>query len=130
MTKSSSMRTPLGKVRGLGSAKSGTEHFWHQRVTALANLVLTAVFVVLVIALQAGGYADARAALANPVLNILTIGMVVSIVWHMKIGMQVIVEDYVHTDNLKILALVANTFFCGLVGLASVVALVKIGFGA
>ncbi|BBE73576.1 succinate dehydrogenase, hydrophobic membrane anchor protein [Oharaeibacter diazotrophicus] len=130
MAKSQSMRTPLGKVRGLGSAKSGTEHFWRQRVTAAANLILTAVFVVVVIALQAGTYADVRAALANPVLNVLTIGMVVSIVWHMKIGMQVIVEDYVHTDNLKILALVANTFFCGLVGLASVVALVKIGFGA
>lgn len=130
MTKPSSMRTPLGKVRGLGSARSGTEHFWHQRVTALANLILTVVFVVFVIAMRSGTYADVRAALANPVLNVVMIGTVVTMAWHMKIGMQVIIEDYVHTDNLKILALVANSFFCGLVGLASVVALVKIGFGA
>jgi succinate dehydrogenase / fumarate reductase membrane anchor subunit len=125
----SSMRTPLGRVRGLGSAKAGTEHFWRQRVTAAANLILIVVFVVLLLVLQAGSYADVRAALANPLVSILMVGMVISGVWHMKIGMQVIIEDYLHVETVKILALVANTFFCGAVGLACVIALLKIAFG-
>ena len=124
-----SMRTPLGRVRGLGSAKAGTEHFWRQRVTAAANLILIVVFVVLLLVLQAGTYADVRAALANPLISILMVGMVISGIWHMKIGMQVIIEDYVHTENAKILALFANTFFCGVVGLACTIALLKIAFG-
>jgi succinate dehydrogenase / fumarate reductase membrane anchor subunit len=123
------MRTPLGRVRGLGSAKAGTEHFWRQRVTAAANLILIVVFVVLLLVLQAGTYADVRAALANPLISILMVGMVISGIWHMKIGMQVIIEDYVHVENAKILALFANTFFCGAVGLACVIALLKIAFG-
>ncbi len=130
MTAKSSMRTPLGKVRGLGSAKSGTEHFWRQRVTAAANLVLVCFLVVLLIRLQVCSYAEVKATLANPIVNVLMVGLMVSGVWHMKIGMQVIIEDYVHQDNLKILALVANTFFCGLIALSSVIALIKIGFGA
>lgn len=130
MAMKSSMRTPLGKVRGLGSAKAGTEHFWRQRVTAAANFVLIVVFVFVLIRLQAGTYADVKATLANPLVNVLMVGLIVSGVWHMKIGMQVIIEDYVHQDNLKILALFANTFFCGLIALSAVIALIKIGFGA
>jgi succinate dehydrogenase / fumarate reductase membrane anchor subunit len=129
MAPSPSMRTPLSKVRGLGSAHAGTAHFWRQRVTAVANLILMIVFVGLVLKLQGGSYAEARATLANPVVAVLMLGMVISGVWHMKIGMQVIIEDYVHGEKAKLLALMGNTFFCGLVGLGSVYALIKIGFG-
>ncbi len=130
MTAKSSMRTPLGKVRGLGSAKAGTEHFWRQRVTAAANLILVIIFVFVLLRLVGGSYADVKAMLANPLVNVLMVGLIVSGVWHMKIGMQVIIEDYVHQDTFKILALFANTFFCGLIALSSVIALIKIGFGA
>lgn len=124
------MSTALQRVRGLGASHSGTGHFWRQRVTAAANLVLVTIFVIVLLDLQAGTYADVRATLAHPLVNVLMVGLIVSGVWHMKIGMQVIIEDYVHVENWKILALFANTFFSALVALASVIALVKIGFGA
>jgi len=123
------MRTPLGQVRGLGAAKSGTEHFWMQRLTAVANLALALVFVGVVIALAGSSHAGAVAILGNPWIAILMLLFVLSATVHMKIGMQVIIEDYVHDDLLKIGALMANTFFAVVVGLAAAFALLKISFG-
>jgi succinate dehydrogenase cytochrome b556 subunit/succinate dehydrogenase hydrophobic membrane anchor protein len=112
MSKSSTdMRTPLGRVRGLGSAKSGTGHFWLQRVTAVANLILVIGFLCVVLSLIGKPYGAAVATLSNPVVAILMLLFTVSGAIHMRIGMQVIIEDYVHHEVLKIGLLMANTFF-------------------
>jgi succinate dehydrogenase / fumarate reductase membrane anchor subunit len=129
MLSNSSMRTPLGRVRGLGSAKSGTGHFWLQRVTAVANLLLAIVFIGVVIALAGRPYPAAMALLARPGIAILMLLFVVSGAVHMRLGMQVIIEDYVHGEGLKILAVMANTFFAIAIGAACAFALLKISFG-
>ncbi|MEJ8475154.1 succinate dehydrogenase, hydrophobic membrane anchor protein [Roseibium algae] len=123
------MRTPLNKVRGLGSAKEGTDHFWKQRVTAVANVFLISFFVVLVISLQGAGYEETVAALGNPLISILMLLVILSGVFHMKLGMQVIIEDYVHGEGAKVLCLMGNTFFCALIGFGALFAVLKIGFG-
>ena len=129
MSSHSSMRTPLGHVRGLGSARSGTEHFWLQRVTAVANVLLAAAFVVIVISLVGKSYAAAMATLSHPVVALLMLLFVISGLIHMRLGMQTIIEDYVHGEGAKVLAVMAKTFFTVVVGAASVFAILKIAFG-
>ncbi|KPF71136.1 succinate dehydrogenase [Bosea sp. AAP35] len=129
MHSNSSMRTPLSRVRGLGSAKSGTGHFWLQRVTAVANLVLTVVFLGVAIALVGKPYPAALAILSHPLVAILMLLFVVSGCVHMRIGMQVIIEDYIHGEGLKIAAVMANTFFAIAVGAACAFAVLKLSFG-
>ncbi|MCV9936465.1 succinate dehydrogenase, hydrophobic membrane anchor protein [Boseaceae bacterium BT-24-1] len=129
MLSNSSMRTPLGRVRGLGSAKSGTGHFWLQRVTAVANVALTLAFLCIVISLIGKPHAAAVARLSNPIVAILMLLFTVSGAVHMRLGMQVIIEDYVQHEVLKILAVMANTFFAIAVGAACAFALLKISFG-
>ena len=123
------MRTPLGKVRGLGSAREGTGHFWRQRLTAIANVPLTLFFVGFLVAINGAGYPDIRAALANPFVALILILMLVSGLCHMRIGMQVIIEDYVHGEGGKLALLVLNTFFTIAVGVVSIFALLKLAFG-
>ncbi len=129
MQSNSSMRTPLGRVRGLGSAKSGTGHFWLQRLTAVANLILTVIFVFIVVALVGKPYPAAIALLSHPLVAILMLLFILSACIHMRLGMQVIIEDYVHEEGMKILAVMANTFFALVVGAASVYAVLKLSFG-
>jgi succinate dehydrogenase / fumarate reductase membrane anchor subunit len=124
-----SIRTPAAKVRGLGSAKSGTGHFWLTRVTAVANIALTFAFVIIVLMLSKAGFAEARAIVGNPIVAILLIAFILSAAIHMRLGMQVIVEDYVHVEGSKIALLMLNTFFAILMGLAGVYAILRIGFG-
>ncbi len=95
------MRTPLGKVRGLGSAKEGTGHFWYQRLSAVALVPLALFFIGLVISLHGASYAEARAALSHPFTAIVMALFVVSGVYHMRLGMQVVIEDYVHGEGMK-----------------------------
>ncbi len=123
------MSTPLSKVTGLGSAKEGTSHFWRQRLTAVANVPLIMFFVILVISLQGADYQTIKSTLANPFISIFMILMILSGVYHMKLGMQVIIEDYVHGEFLKVVTLIGNTFFCSVIGLAAIFAIFKISFG-
>jgi len=123
------MRTPLGRVRGLGSARSGTTHFWHQRVTSVALLSLTIAFMVIVVALLGRNHAAVVQILGSPVVAILMLLFIVTTGYHMWIGMQEIIIDYVHDDRLKLFTVMANTFFCAIVGLACVFAVLKLSFG-
>ncbi len=122
------MRTPLAKVRGLGSAKDGTEHFWRQRLTAVSNIFLLTFFVIFLVAYAGAPYAEMVAVLHNPLVAIVCAFVVISATFHMRIGMQVIIEDYVHAEIGKIALLFLNTFFAVAVAGASLFALLKIAF--
>ncbi len=124
-----SMRTPLGRVRGYGSARSGTEHFIHQRLTALANIPLTIAAVLIVISLIGHNQAAVAQILGSTVVAIVMLGFIISISYHMKIGMQVIIEDYVHDERTKYALLIGNIFFSIAVGFTSVYAILKLSFG-
>ncbi len=130
MESSSSMKTPLKRVRGLGSAKSGTDHFLKQRFTAMANVPLVLIMIGVVIALVGKDAAAAKAVLSHPLVAIPMVLFFVSEMIHMRIGMQVIIEDYVHEEGPKILLLALNTFFSIAIGLSSIFAILKLSFGA
>lgn len=124
------MRTPLKNARGLGSAKEGADHFWLLRVTAVANLLLVIVLAGVALSLAGADYATARRALSSPLVALPLLLLIVSGVVHMRLGMQVIIEDYVHGESAKITLLMLNTFFAILIGAASLLAVLKLSFGA
>lgn len=128
MSKNPDIATPMARVRGLGAARSGTGHFWLSRVTAVANVPLTIAFVIIVLMLAKADYAGAIKIVGHPVAAILLLLFVGSAATHMRLGMQVIIEDYVHSEGTKIVLLMLNTFFAITVGLASAYAILKIGF--
>jgi succinate dehydrogenase / fumarate reductase membrane anchor subunit len=123
------MRTPLARVRGLGSANSGTEHFWRQRLTAVANIPLTIAFIIIVISLLGRNHAAVVQILGSPFVSIIMLLFIASVTYHMRIGMQVVIEDYVHAEVPKLGLLMANTFFTVAVGLAAAYAILKLSFG-
>jgi succinate dehydrogenase / fumarate reductase membrane anchor subunit len=124
-----SLRTPLARVRHLGSAKSGTGHFWHQRLTSAALVPLTVAVVLIVIALLGRNHAAVVQILGSTVVAITMILFIVTSVYHMWLGMQVIIEDYVHDEVPKLVILMVNTFFSFAIGLAGVFAILKLSFG-
>ncbi|CCE02999.1 succinate dehydrogenase, hydrophobic membrane anchor protein [Bradyrhizobium sp. HKCCYLRH3099] len=123
------MRTPLGRVRNLGAAHSGTGDFWRQRITAVAMTLLIVPVVVVVIMLLGRNQAGAAQILGSLPIALIMLLFVVASCWHMKIGMQVIIEDYVHTESLKLIAIMANNFFAVTVAIASIYALIKLSTG-
>lgn len=125
-----SQRTPLAKVRGLGSAKHGTEHFWLQRLTAVANILLVCFLIGLLIRYAGADHATVRSALGQPYVAVPLLLLVLSGVVHMRLGMQTIIEDYVHSEGRKVLALMLSTFFAILVGITCVFAVLKLSLGA
>jgi succinate dehydrogenase / fumarate reductase membrane anchor subunit len=125
----SRFRTPLKNVRGLGAAKIGTEHFVMQRLTATALVVLAIWFLVFVLSLVGADFETARVAVARPWNAILLVGMLVAMFWHAQIGLQVVLEDYIH-NTLLALALQTSVKFIAVVGaIASIFAVVRIALG-
>ncbi len=122
-------RTPLSRVRNLGSAHSGTMHFWRQRLTSVALIPLSIAFVFIAIAMLGRNHAAALQILGSPLIAITMLLFIGTTVYHMWLGMQVVIEDYVHDELPKILLLMGNTFFCITVALACVYAILQISFG-
>lgn len=121
-------RTPASRVRFLGAAKTGTEECWHMRVTSLALVPLAIAFVVIVLSLVGKDYAGARAVLSQPLPALLLLLFILAGIYHMKLGMQAIIDDYVHQARLKDVALIGNLFFSVAIGLACVYATLKLSF--
>jgi succinate dehydrogenase / fumarate reductase, membrane anchor subunit len=125
----SNMRTPLGRVRGYGSAKSGTEDFIRQRLTAIANIPLTIGVILIMMALAGRNHAAAAQILGSTPVAIVLLLFIISVFYHMRIGMQVIIEDYVHGERAKYALLILNAFYTFAAGFAAVYAILKLSFG-
>jgi succinate dehydrogenase membrane anchor subunit len=125
----SSMRTPLGRVRNLGASHSGTTDFWRQRLTAVAMTLLILPVLFVILTLVGRNHAGAAQILGSLPIAIILLLFIVASTWHMKIGMQVVIEDYVHNERLKLASIMANNFFCFVVALASIYALLKLSSG-
>ena len=123
------MATPLKRVRGLGAAHGGTETFWRQRVTAIANIPLVLFLIWSIVTHIGAGYDEVRGYLAQPIVALLLLALVISAAIHMRIGLKEIIEDYVH-GGAKVVAILLATFFAVGVGLASLLAIVKISLGS
>ena len=124
-----SMRTPLARVRNLGASHSGTSEFWRQRVTAVAMTLLIIPVIVVVMMLLGRNQAGAAQILGSLPIAIILLLFIVASSWHMRIGMQVVIEDYVHNEKLKLAIIMANNFFCFAVALTSIYAILKLSSG-
>jgi succinate dehydrogenase / fumarate reductase membrane anchor subunit len=119
----------MGRVRGLGSAHSGTFTFWHQRITSVAAIPLTIALIVIAISLLGRSPAAVAQILGSPIVAIIMLLFVLNTTYHMWIGLQEIIVDYVHEEKLKLAVLMANMFFCFAAALACVFAILKLSFG-
>jgi succinate dehydrogenase / fumarate reductase membrane anchor subunit len=124
-----SMRTPLARVKGLGASGHGVEHWWLHRMTAVSNIPLIIAFVIIVAALAGSSYAEAMDIVSHPLVAIILILAVISVTNHMRLGMQIIIEDYVHDNGYRIAAVIANNFYSVVVAVACLFAILKISLG-
>lgn len=124
------MRTPLSRVRGLGSAKEGTDHFWRQRLTAVANVPLVLIGLWLVISMVGLPHGEVIERLSSPLVAIFLFLFACSVLYHMRLGMQVVIEDYIHTELRKVVLLMLNTFFVIFTGALIAFAIFKLAFGS
>jgi succinate dehydrogenase / fumarate reductase membrane anchor subunit len=124
-----SMRTPLARVRALGASHSGTGDFWRQRLTAVAMTLLIVPVIVVVMMLLGRNQAGAKEILGLPAIAVILLLFILASAWHMKIGMQVVIEDYIHNEKLKLASIMANNFFSIAVALASIYAILKLSSG-
>ena len=125
----SNMKTPLKNVRGLGSARAGTEHFLHQRLTAIANIPLVLFLIWFIVSHQGASRADVIISLKNPLVAVALLAAVVNIFWHMRIGLQTVIEDYVHTESRKLALLALNLFYVTILTAVGAYSILKMGFG-
>ncbi len=123
-------RTPLGRVRGLGSAKEGTEHFWAQRLTAIALVPLALWFVASLAAYTGADHATAKAWLAEPFSAVVMVLLVVTGFHHAQLGLQVVIEDYVSTEWIKVLSIIVVKLGALALGVAAIFSVLKIAFGS
>jgi succinate dehydrogenase / fumarate reductase, membrane anchor subunit len=121
-----SLRSPLGRVRGLGSAKEGVGHWWYQRLTAIALAPLSVFFVWLVLRLLNADYSEIRATIGQPLIAILLMSFMLSLFYHGALGLQTIIEDYVHHRPVELTLLVLVKFTAFLFSIASVLAIARI----
>jgi succinate dehydrogenase / fumarate reductase membrane anchor subunit len=124
-----SMRTPLARVKGLGAAGHGVEHWWLHRMTAVSNVPLIVAFVIIVGGLAGRSHAEALAIVSNPLIAILLVLCFLSVTNHMRLGLQIVIEDYVHDKGYKIAALMANNFFAAVIAVVCLFSVLKISFG-
>jgi succinate dehydrogenase / fumarate reductase membrane anchor subunit len=125
-----SLKTSLGRARGLGSAHSGVAHFWAQRVTAVALVPLAVWLVASIIRLTGADYETARAFFAAPMSAVVTLLVLGAGTYHLKLGMQVIVEDYVHDEGIRLVLLMLSSFLCVLLAVVGAFAVLKVAFSS
>ena len=125
----SDLRSPLARARGLGSAKHGVQHWWAQRLTAVALVPLVVWFAISLVMLSGADYGAVRAWIGSPLVMVLLILTISTGLHHAQLGMQVVIEDYVGSDGWKLALIVVVKFIAALFGLAAVVAILRIGFG-
>ena len=124
-----SMQTPLGRVRGLGSAKEGVDHWWLQRLTAAAQVPLVLWFIISLANMAGASHDEVVAWLSHPVVTVLTVLLVFSLYYHAKLGLQVVIEDYISGEGVKLVTLTAMKFGLILFGTATIFSVLKIAFG-
>ncbi len=122
-------RTPLNQVRGLGSAKEGTHHWWMQRLTAVALVPLSIWFVASLVSMADADYFTVVAWLRSPLVTVLLLCLIWALFHHAQLGVQVVLEDYVHTEWLKIASIIGLKFAAAVLGLASAIAVLKVSLG-
>lgn len=124
-----SMRTPLARAKGLGAAHHGVGHWWLHRMTAVSNVPLVIAFVIIVASLSGRSWDDTVRIVSHPLVAILLVLAIVSVTNHMRLGMQIIMDDYIHDRGWKLVAVVANNFYAVVIAVACLWAILKISFG-
>ena len=125
-----SLRSPLGQVLGSGSAKDGTEHWWAQRLTAVALLILGSWFLYSIMRLDSFSHAAILDWAGSPLNSVMLLLLSATLAWHSALGVQVVLEDYVHGPFIKVVSLLANRFVHAFLAIAAIVAILKITLGA